>query len=240
MADYEAEININTGKTSGKGGSGGNGKGAFTGGFLGGFLGNILSSVKQLFDPLNAIATLLVASVFPILKPFLILFLKVGMLLYRWLNSQFAKGGGADGSMLGRLAEGLMGEGDTFTDKLINTLTAGTFVVGLIGALVAGVSFVPALILALIGTASFNFGLWLGDQLAKLVKGEFAWQQWLADKLANTIIGVLDFGAWLGEKIGDFITGTINVAKDVWSFIKTLWVGTINVVLAFLAIPFSV
>jgi len=88
MADFEAEINLKTRSSKGSSNSTKKSAGgsAFGGAFVGSILGNILSSVKQLFQPIKAMATLLVAALFPILKPFLILFIKVGIMLYKFLN----------------------------------------------------------------------------------------------------------------------------------------------------------
>lgn len=220
------------------------GGGAFAGGVVGGLLGNLLASVKQLFDPLSAIASLFIAAIFPLLKPFLILFLKVGVMLFKWLQGQFAKGGGVGGSPLGQLVEGLTGGGDTFVDKLVNALAVGTFVTGLIAALIGGTGFVLALVAGLVATGVFNIGLWLGDKLADLVKGTFNFGRWLADNLLKFMVGVFDFGIWIKESIFDFIigafnlgkwlsknfvnfvTGTIDAVKDIWKWITSSAFGT--------------
>jgi hypothetical protein len=218
------------GKAQSKESSSGGGGGAFAGGVVGGLLGSLLSSVKMLFDPLSAIASLLVAALFPLLKPFLVLFLKVGILLFNWLNDQFAKGGGVEGGMLGRLVDGLTGQGDTFVDKLVNTLAVGTFVTGLIAALIGGAGFVKALVAGLVLTGAFNIGLWLGDKLADLVVGTFNFGRWLATKMIDLIVGTFNFGVWLGEKIADIVIGTFNIGKWLGKNIADFIVGKIDAV----------
>lgn len=94
------------GESKGSGGSSnqkkGGGGGAFAGGLVGSLLGSILGSVKQLFGPIQAMSSLLVAALFPILKPFLILFLKVGFMLFKLIRKMLGGERGGASSLSGR------------------------------------------------------------------------------------------------------------------------------------------
>ena len=120
---------------------GGGTKGAaLAGGIAGGIVGALSGALAPLLEPLNALVSLIGIALIPILKPFLILFLKVGVKLLKYLQSGNTPGFGFDVS---------------------NTV----FIVSLVAALVAGASFTPALITALVGKGGFNFGLELGEKM---------------------------------------------------------------------------
>ena len=116
------EFKSSAGGTTGGGKK--SGSGAFAGGLIGGLLGGILSSVRQLVEPIQAMSTLLVAALFPIFKPFLILFLKVGLMLFKFFST-IANG-----------YEKLAGD-DSSTAKDITT-GAGAVTGGVIGAALGG------------------------------------------------------------------------------------------------------
>ena len=184
---------------------GGAGSSAFMGGALGGLFGNLLSSVEQLFQPLSAVATLLVSALFPILKPFLILFLKVGLLMYKWLNS-----------MIG----GLSGGGDATTTEINakgeEVTKAGTGLAGslfLIGAIVAGVA------AALMGAPVLIIGAvaLLGGMLVSKV-GTF---------FADVLLGVATkidslFGSNLLEPLKTFFTGITMIGQGIYDMFASL------------------
>ncbi len=183
----------------------GGGAGAFAGGFVGSILGSILSSVKQLFDPLNAIASLLVAALFPILKPFLILFIKIGLLLYKWLNAAFGTKSSAPGTV-GKDADGntVIGEKGKEMGNTVAGIGAVLFVLlaslGAFGAAVAGW---PLLVIGAIAIA-----------VAYLVKKAF------------------ELGLWLGDKLADLIWWIIMTTKDAWyamvDILKSAWVTIVG------------
>lgn len=77
----------------GKGGKGKDGGGAFKGAAIGGLIGALLGAlkpIKELLSVIGGIMQIFMVPVMILMKPFLVLFLKVGMLLYR----MFTGGGG--------------------------------------------------------------------------------------------------------------------------------------------------
>lgn len=180
----------------------GGGGGAFKGGLIGGLLGNLLASVKQLFDPLSAIATLLVAALFPILKPFLILFLKIGFLLFRWLQNSL--------SGLGDTGPGVSIDAETGQAKVNDSLKSALFIIGgIIGAIVAALAGAPALLIAGIAI--------LGGLLVSKVGG------FLIDMLLK-VVSFIDgvFGSNLLEPLKTIFDGISNVFNGLWNTVKSL------------------
>ena len=182
-------------KTGGKGG------GAFGGGFLGGLAGSLLGSVKMLFDPLNAIATLLVASLFPILKPFLILFLKVGLLLNRWLSDSLTG--------LGTIGEGVSIDEDGIA-KAGDGLKSALFLVGaVIAGIIAALAGAPVLLIAAIAI--------IGGILVSKVGSFFV----------DTLLGIVQwidgiFGSNLLAPLKTYFDGISNVFNGLWNTLKSL------------------
>ena len=210
--------------SSGKSGGGG----AFAGGFIGSILGNLLSSVKALFDPLSAVASLLVTALFPLFKPFLILFLKVGIMLYKWIQGMLGTSSPV-GGLVGKGADGSSIIGEEGKKMGLNVgiiagvLTVGAAIFGAVGtalglaipAFLATLGGLPVLLIgglavlvAILSKYFFEFGLFLGDKLADFII-------WLGDKLADFII-------WAGDVLSDAIIWL----GDLWSdFIKMLGVA---------------
>jgi hypothetical protein len=202
--------------------------GAFKGGFMGAILGNLLSSVKALFDPLSAIASLLVMALFPIFKPFLILFLKIGLLLYKWLSAAV--------SGYTSLTGGNKTDGSVKTGGEIG----GAVVGGVLGASVAGP--VGAVIGATVGAA-------VGALLPNALKGlQNLWTiatAW-ADKLMS-IFGIdMDnvrraVVTFIYQTLPDFFTKTIpewfsncmralgNIGQWMWNTLVDTFMATWSV-----------
>ncbi len=176
----------------------------FGGALVGGLIGAIVGSLKPIQELLGVVAGILQIFMVPVLvllKPFLILFLKVGIALMK----AFTPGAGETG------AEGVKRKGG-----IISGLLVGAFV-----AIVAALAGAPALIIGAIalaafflGKALFDFGWWLGGKLVQFFTWIFdavilpVWQ-WLADKFRQ--IGVALAAAW---------QWVINVAKTIWSWFK--------------------
>lgn len=182
-------------KGSGKGG------GAFKGGFLGSILGNLLSSVKQLFEPISAMATLLVAALFPLLKPFLILFIKVGLLLFKWLQGAL--------SGLGSSEAGI--ETDSSGKSTVgDSLKSALFIVGaIIAGIIAALSGAPILLVAAIAV--------LGGLLISKV-GSF-----LIQTLLNVVAWIdKTFGTNLLEPLKIVFNGIANVFNGLWNILTSL------------------
>jgi len=195
---------------------------AFAGGFFGSILGSILSSVKMLFDPINAIATLLVAALFPILKPFLILFLKVGLLLIGWLNKLL----GTESSVKG--VTGTNEEtGKTEVGSLGKKIALwGGVIVGALAMIAAAFAGWPAILVAVLGIAVvaigkhlIEFGMLLGAKLADGV-----W--WISTK-------IFEFTVWLGDIFANGIIWLGDVLSSAWESLKKLlhglWLGLGNI-----------
>ena len=188
------------------------GRGAFAGGAIGALLGNLLSSVKLLLDPLTAVASLLVVALFPIFKPFLILFLKVGLLMFKWLNKILGTKSDAPGIIgTGKGGEDIIGEqGKELALKF-------GIIIGILAGVVAAVAGAPALFIAAIaiifvflGKKLIEFSILLGAKLADFII-------WFGDKLKS-------FVGWLGEKWSlfvDWLSGTLNkiitLISEKWS-----------------------
>lgn len=183
----------------------GGGRGAFAGGVIGGLLGNLLASVKQLFDPLSAIAGLLIAALFPLLKPFLILFIKVGLLLFKWLSAAV---GGLGGDGAGTTTE-INDQGEK-VNKAGKGLVSSLFLIGgIIAGVVAALMGAPALLIA--GVAI------LGGLLVSKV-GEFF------------INMLLKFFTWIDETFGTnfieplkvYFQGIADVGQGLFDMFKSL------------------
>lgn len=211
MADFEAVIDLKTGKATTSSGGTGSAKGeAFKGGLFGALLGGLLSSVKQLLDPINAIASLLIFALFPILKPFLILFIKVGLMLYRFLTDALGGLGSKDG-----------GTATAIDEKGNEILTAGDglksslFLIGsIIGGIVAAFLGAPALIIAAVAT--------IGGLLFSKVGSFLADMLLTATQFIDSIFGT-DFTQYV-EKILD---GLANIGNGIWNFLTGIleWDG---------------
>lgn len=199
-----------------KGSSGG---GAFAGGFAGSILGNILSSVKQLFEPINAIATLLVAALFPILKPFLILFIKVGLLLYKWLSSTLGSLTG-DGAGVTTTID----ENGNEVNKAGDGLKSALFILGaVIFGVIAAIAGAPALLIAgiaiLAGVLTSAVGSFIVDMVLKLFT-------WIDETFGTNFIEPLKIffqglaDVWNG--LYDMVVGLLTLdIKAVWDgFVK--------------------
>lgn len=184
-----------SGKASGKGG-------AFAGGFVGAILGNLLASVKQLFDPLSAIASLLIAALFPILKPFLILFIKVGLLLYKWLSGSLAG--------LGSTGPGVSIDVETGQAKVNDSLKSALFIIGaIIAGIIAALAGAPLLI---IGAIAVVAGLLVSQVGGYLIQKLLDFVNWLDDKLGTNFLKPL-------VRIFD---GISNVFNGLWNTVKSL------------------
>ena len=185
---------------------------AAKGGFIGSILGQLLGSVKQLFDPLKAMSTLLVAALFPLLKPFLILFIKVGLMLFKFLQNIL----GTDSPVKG-ITGSDPSTGETVVGELGKKLALwGGIIVGavaLIAALIAGASLTLAAAIgigvALLGKVLLEFGMFLGAKLA-----EGVW--WVATKL-------FEFTVWLGDKLADFIILLTEKWNDFLGLLSKSW-----------------
>ena len=220
MSDYKAEININKGTVKTKSGKGkSDGNAAFAGGFIGSLLGDLLSSVKSLFEPLSAIANMLVLALFPLLKPFLILFLKVGLLLFKWLNSAIG---------------GLTGDGPattTSTDDAGNMITeAGT---GLSGALWAAGTVLVGTILAIgtglsvgwIAALSVLGGIIISKAGTIFVDMFLSMVNWIDEAFGTNFIepisGILDGFVMVFQGLYDIFAGLISLDfGQVWEGLK--------------------
>lgn len=198
--------------------------GGFMGGLLGGFVGAIVGGFKELLEPIQAIAKLLVMALFPIFKPFLILFLKVGLLLFKWLNGL---SNGYDKLSGGDKTDGALKTGAE---------AAGAVAGGVIGAAAAGP--VGAVIGATIGAA-------VGGLLPNALKGlENIWiiaTAW-ADKLLS-IFGIdMDqvrraVVTFIYQTLPDFFTKTIpefftKAFSSLNNFGRWLWDTLTNIILA--------
>lgn len=177
------------------------GGGAFAGGLVGSLLGSLLSSVQALFTPLSAISGLLVATLFPILKPFLILFIKVGILLYKWLNKSLAGLGGTSGGTAVD-SEGIV--------KSSDSLKSALFLIGaIIGGIAAAFLGAPALIIA---AAAILGGLLLstvGGFLSDVILRFF---QWIDNILGTNFL----------EPLRMFFDGVSNIWNGLWNTLKSL------------------
>ena len=198
-------------ESSGGSGSSGAAGGAFGGGLIGSLLGSLLQSVKSLFDPLSAIASLLIIALFPIFKPFLILFLKVGLLLFKFLNKML----GTDSPVSG--LGGKTDEGDTVVGSLGKkiALWAG-IVVGIIAAIVSVVGGLSVSLAVIIGLLTVLFWKTMIEGLIQtaLVLWDFAVFVW--DLLVKA-------GGWLSDKWKDFIAWLSPILKEVVDMIKEKW-----------------
>lgn len=183
----------------------GKGNGAFGGALIGGLIGAVVGSLKPIQELLGVVAGILQIFMVPVLillKPFLILFLKVGIALMK----AFTPGAGET------KPEGVKRKGG-----IIAGLLVGAFV-----AIVAAFAGAPALIIGaialaafFIGKALFDFGWWLGGKFVEVFS-------WVLDTL---IIPVFQ---WLGEQFKGFGIALkiawqwiMNAAKIVWGwFVK--------------------
>jgi hypothetical protein len=185
-------------RTQGKGGGGG----AFKGGVVGSLLGSLLSSVKALFDPLTAIATLFIAALFPILKPFLILFIKVGIMLYKWLQGSLAGLGGTGAAI----------STDTTTgeSKVGESLKSALFIIGgIIGAIVATLLGAPLLLTAAIAILAGLIVSKVGSYFIEKLLGIATW-------IDNLI------GSNLVEPLKIYFQGISDTFNGLWNMLKSL------------------
>jgi hypothetical protein len=216
MTEFPVTIKFNTDKQSlrkaekdaqktGKSSKSGGGKAAFAGGFLGSLLGELVSSVKALFDPISAIATLLVASLFPLFKPFLILFLKVGIMLFNWLNSIL----GTDSPV-----KGITGKdpesGKTIVGEAGKKIALWAGIIGgALAAITAAIIGFPGLLVVAIGIG-----------IALLVKPLVEFGMWLSAKF-------YEFGQYVRSKLDEWWTGMMesfsSLYNNVSSFFSEWW-----------------
>lgn len=187
--------------------------GALGGALLGGFAGAIIGSLKPVQELLSVIAGILQLFLVPILillKPFLVLFLKVGIALLKAFSSDPSQS-----------------ESEKKTNKI------GT-ILGVVGAIIAGIAAAlagaPALLIAAAAIAGFflvkklfEFGVWLGDMLANGMR--WAWD--------NVIKPVWE---WLGQKlksIGAILEKAWSWIKDAASLIWSWFLSGLNKVINF-------
>lgn len=193
-------------------------KSAFSGAAIGGFIGAIIGSLKPIQELLSVIGGILQIFMVPImilLKPFLVLFLKVGIALNKWLTKQnkttAQKAGNIGGIILAALTAIL----------LIVTTALGGWAIALIALIVgfAGKYIIQAIIW--IATKLFEFGTKIG--------------QWLFDKIIVPV----------GDAIYNAIIWVVEFIKKAWEWIKDVakniknWIITAfkNIVEFFKSIP---
>ena len=203
------------------------------GGAIGGVIGTLVSQLKPIKDLLSVISgimQIILTPVFMLLKPFLVLFLKVGMGLYKWLNDngffgavqEIADGvseGGLQGGVkaLGEVTEPFAQEKKGWAAIISTALIA-------VGALILFV--LGGWILALLGVvAALVIVFW--DQ----IKAAF---MWVADKIktawnwiGDTATKVKDWIVSAWEGIASFFTETIpNLFEKGLQVIKNfgLWI----------------
>lgn len=232
----EKEVSKTGNKKSGGGGA------AFAGGFLGSIAGELLKSVKALFDPISAIAGLLIGALFPILKPFLILFIKVGLLLFRWLQQAMSGlGAGTETSALQTNEQGILQAGDKLKSALfiIGAIVAG-IVAALLGApatIIAAVALLGGLLFSKVGAffvdTFLGFVQWIdslfGTNFIQPLSMFFEGIANVFQGLYNTLINLvsLDFAeAWEGLK--QVFLGAWQILKGV---LGTLWESLKQIVL---------
>jgi hypothetical protein len=227
----------------GKGGSSkGSGGGSFAGGFLGSIAGSILSSVKQLFDPLNAIASLLVAALFPILKPFLILFIKLGLLLYKWISGILGTGD----TKSGVVGPANTGDGLAIGDMGKSILTWGSILGGILAAIVVllapvevGFMGIAAVVLAIagvfygIGKFALQLGWYVGQGLHAIWLMLVIAAQWIAD-IFMKFIGLLgDAWSWIVTTFKEKWAQFLELLSASWEMLKKfgtwIWDGLVLV-----------
>jgi len=222
-------------------------KGALTGGIIGGFVGAIVGSLKPIQELLKVIGGILQIFLVPVLillKPFLILFLKLGMALSKWLSKAARTvGEGPASEFLDKFkTEEPEGEKLTGLDAIRNWMLELLGVLGDVGALLFNVG-------GAIGQFFFDKILWplvewFASKVAQL--GEFlsnTWKQikdvftrikngifnafWSVINFIQTIPSLfakgLEFIADLGIKIWDTIkaglSGIVNLGSRIVGFI---------------------
>lgn len=200
--------------------------GGFAGGLIGSLLGELLTSVKTLIDPITSIASLLVIALFPIFKPFLILFIKVGLLLYKWLNrivGQTVERGGI-GDIAFDVSE-VEGEFKSSTsgviDMLNNLKSVGdaltTSILGVSQSIVSAfLQLIGDFSLFIAGTLDEIFGTNLGEGVTRLFEGIFN----IVNGWFKIVGGILTFD-WDSIKEGfmQIIGGIIQVSEGVFAIL---------------------
>lgn len=173
-------------------------KGALKGGLIGGFIGSIVASLKPIQELLGVISGILQIFMMPVLilmKPFLILFLKVGIGLAKWLSKQnrtkVQKVGNIVGGILGILAVVLLG--------ILTSL--GGWLIALIG-----------IVVAFLGKFIVQIAVWFFENVLKPI-GKF-----FTETLPKWISGVLEKAKEFFLKAWEFIK---DVGKKIWGWIKT-------------------
>ncbi|MBW6469608.1 MAG: hypothetical protein K0A90_00120 [Methanosarcinaceae archaeon] len=203
------------------------GGGAFSGGLIGSLLGSLLSSVKMLFDPLSAIASLLIMALFPILKPFLILFIKVGLLLYKFLNKML---GGSE-SVKGTAGRDETGKIDVSPFGVFVSLISGlalailliigvflafpTLLAGAGTATIIGLVAVLGLVLAYLSQEFMKFVVWFSESLNKFII--FLIEKWVnfTNRLGAVLVDVVNF-------LGAIWNGFLDMLTKSWEGLKSL------------------
>lgn len=220
--EYKATINLNGGKTTGQSTS--KKDKSFAGGLTGGLIGGLLGGLKSLLKPLQAIDAILSVALFPLLKSFLILFLKIGIMLHKFLSKVM----GTTSSVKG--ITGTNEEGGTVIGEMGKKLALwGAIIVGAVAGIAAAFLGAPALLIAAIVGAVvlltkplIEFGMWVGAKLADAVifLGEKLYEgiQWIGDKLISA-------GQWLSDKWDSAVEGFNNFLENLKGFGTWAWEG---------------
>ena len=221
------EFKSSAGGTTGGGKK--SGSGAFAGGLIGGLLGGILSSVRQLVEPIQAMSTLLVAALFPIFKPFLILFLKVGLMLFKFFSTianGYEKLAGDDSSTAKDITTGA----GAVTGGVIGAALGGPWGAGIgaaIGAAIGGI--IPSAFKG-IGNILTIAAAWLDELLGvfgidmdavrrAVVTFIYETIPELWDKAVEAMSGVWEYLAGLGQWMWDKAVAVLTV---VWEYLAGL------------------
>jgi len=184
---------------------GGVGRAAAVGGFLGALIGS-LKPVQELLGVIAGIMQIFMVPIFILLKPFILMFLKVGQALLKFFGPTEGEGG-----TTGKLKTG--------AGILLGVFAAiAAFLLGAsIGWIVA-----IGLIFFFLGRKLFEFGMWLGEKLLQFVN-------WLWNNI------LLPAGQWIGEKlrqIGEFFLAAWDfikeVAQTIWGWIKSGFMAVVN------------
>lgn len=175
---------------------------------LGGFLGAILSNLKPIRDLLSVIGGILQIFLMPVLillKPFLVLFLRLGLFLYKLFN----KSKNGDGPVSSKL-QGL--KMDDQTGGLAGIFSKITnFVIDILG---------------FFGDIFFGIGFAIGDFLYNYVISP------ISNLITNLILtisdGIVNAIQWLMESMGNAFQWIKNVSENIWQWVVLGFQRVIN------------
>lgn len=192
---------------------GGKGKGSFLGGLLGGLFGALLGTmkpIKEILEVIGGILTIMLVPVLQLMRPFLVLFLKVGIELSKWLSNALKEVNSPQ-----KMSE----TGQVFNQETINTPAAG-FVDGIRKTLEGWVQTLWNMDLGNL------FGLELSHVLA-----------WFANGFSLIFIGALDIVAGLWDiLVGIF---TLDFGR-IWAGFKEVVNGIVEILIGAIRIVFNV